>query len=209
MALLFLLVGVIVEIVENIVIGEDAVMGYIFPTGALFIVLISLFPAQTIMIYGLTGISLSSGKRRKLLLDYPTICNTVVTIVSYTLVVLLRGIASYLHPEIKGYMGLGLMIVGFLVIVFQIYSALAYKSFVISMILFFTIYFPCVFYFSGDGEKLYHTFNKWMEIPFGIQAGIGYIMLCIGLVLYYIVSRLLYRVPIDKYVYRSFAKKTA
>lgn len=180
-----------------------------FPLGALFILLLPMYFVQMQYGLGLFGYVRSSGFSKKMFWDANNIVYSVCSFIVFSIVVLNRYILVQNHPEYMSAAKVAIMEAAFMSLIFTVYSGVVYKYYVVSVILFFLIYFPV--YFSlvdiGIGFNLNSLLEKIRALSFGEAALYGYLMVAGSLILYMILARVFYRAPISRLVFRSYLKK--
>jgi hypothetical protein len=208
----FLLASVLLEVFSCFVCPEvffDPKLGgtLTFPLGSLFLLLTPMYYIQ--MSYGLNifGYIKSSGFSKKMMWDAANVIYGGLMILAYSIVVINRVILVYNHPEFTKIAVMALIEAAIMAIFFNIYSAFVYKYYIIAVVLFLLIYFPVYFSMIGMGFDITEFMNKIQALSFGQAVGIGYGMVIVSLIIYYVCTRLCYRVPISKIVFRQYFKK--
>lgn len=104
--------------------------------------------------------------------------------------VLARVIMYVQHPTL-GYMwGMELVVMGFWGMVLLVYMAVAFKYYVISILVFYICLFGCMgMDFTELAEKL--------QLPFGLGIVLGLVMLLVGGAVNILISRAIYKKPLS------------
>ncbi|MCR4781314.1 MAG: hypothetical protein K5851_01000 [Lachnospiraceae bacterium] len=212
---LFTLFGFGFEIFQNIIAPQafygDSIMtsNMSFPLGGLFIAIMPMYFAQMYLGLSLSGMVSSSGMAKKLFYDVPVALYTCFMMVSYTVVVLLRVWMIHVNPEYTSIAKLGVVELGIICIILNLYTALVFKYYIISVILFIAGYL--FFYFAMIGlykiQFLTDIMIKVGDMSFLQAVGVGYLLVVVSLVVYIIVTRLIYNKPVSKKIFKAYTKK--
>jgi hypothetical protein len=211
-ALVMFVVGLAFEIVQNLFFPEvfyDPQNGaaMMFPIGGLFMAIIPMYFPQVLMGLNLAGYVSSSGFSKKMLYDIPVRVYCVMTMFSYTVVVLLRLAVMHSHPEYEIFMKMGVIELAIIMLVINIYTATVFKYYIISIIIFLVCYLGIYFPMVGVGPDITKILMDLCNKPFGVMVAVGYAIVAISLVIYVAISRALFRVPVSPKIFRTYFKK--
>lgn len=211
-AIVMFILGLAFEIAQNLIIPEvfyDPSNGaaMMFPLGGLFMAIIPMYFPQVLMGLNLAGCASSSGFSKKMTYDIPVRFYCVMSLVVYTWVVLLRLWVIHYHPEYTIFMKMGLVELALIMIVINIYTATVFKYYIISIIIFFICYLGIYFPMVGIGPDITKIIMDLCNKPVGVMVAIGYVLVAISLVIYVLLSRLLFNAPISPKLYRTYFKK--
>lgn len=198
LSIVFFVLGVITVVVTK---GE-----MIF--GSIYILIGSNFILNSYMTVGLSGLVRSSGKARPLLLTYGARAFGYPVLSAYTfLVVLHYGILRWelahgAGAEAVQRQGADLLGAGIVCVGIALYYGIAYKKYLISTFIFcFTMPFAMI-------APQYKPVSIWLNeellrASYLRSVVIGYILVGISIGLYFLVSRAVYRLDLDKFAYQK------
>ena len=191
-AVIFMTCGILVEVLS---------MGKI-PVSELFVFCVALYPAQLLFSFCATGIVLSSPQRKKLMLKYPLIANTLSMLIVTILICIIRVIEYYVFPENRVIICNGMFTVIAFVLILTIYSSFAYKYFIASILGFLSLYIVA---YSLAVVGNYELTRALISLPAGIALSIAAVF--IGAVIQYFIYKSIYKKPISKYSQSGELKK--
>lgn len=166
-------------------------------SGGFYLVLTAMYPVQLLYSLDVSNMVLTSSLRKKMQTSAPAVMNCVCVTIMYTLFLAIQIVWMMCRPErisivCNELMGLSLVIVGVM-----IYAAVAYKSFVVSMLSFLVLFI--VLFFSKDYVSSRNLWDFGQEAgSFVIAALIGYVAIVFGSFLEYGASLLVYKWPLSK-----------
>lgn len=169
--------------------------------GVLYMVMFLSYLMQPYMSLSISKCVATSGKNRDLFHKVPMLVNSIAALIGYSLSVIIIELKRYVFNG-KGtitdaQISTVLVMGGVLAMVLQLYMAMAYKKFIISMIIFFVVFFPS--YFTVD--TLTRNLNG-LNIPVYIAIVIGYAAVLLGTALAFLAGKLTYKMPLDKHYFR-------
>lgn len=169
--------------------------------GILYLALCMNFFVQTFTSVLIASSVSSSGSRKALFGYVPVTLNGIGAIVGY-IVGLVAIIVKYYvlgfnaGTNESGMAGL-ILLSTLLVMVIQIYVTVCYKAMIVSMIVFFAIFFPVYAILQSFMVKIEN-----LGLSFGAAAGIGFAMIALGIGGSFILSKLMYKKPLDSWYYK-------
>lgn len=165
--------------------------------GAYMLLVVAIYPAQ--LINSICGSQLvqSSPCKKTLMTSLSTVITFCCGVVMYLTIVCIEMVRVYITPEAAGHSARLILICGLMQMLLHIYIGIAYKYFVLPMVL------MCVcmvgFYnlsgIIGNGTVLSQYFLK---IPMPMAIAIGLCLALLGALLQYAVSLLVYKKPISR-----------
>lgn len=177
--------------------------------GGLYMVLCPIYFAQLLITSTVSLYIASSPYKFKLQTIIPVTYNFIIMTITFGLFIILRLLRIYLlsaHSEelIKNAL-CGIIFVAFFVMVLQIYSVIAYRSFIASLFVFFPVF---IITFAGQGFISKHLgrfaiFGKLYNLSAVSAVSIAIVMLVLGYVGSYYLSIALYRKDLDPRTYKQ------
>ncbi len=164
--------------------------------GNILMLTIAMFPAQ--MMYSVCGSSLvqSSPYRKAIMTSLPAVITFCSGMLIYLTMIGVETVRTMGTPETARQGAQRILLMGALLMSLNIYVGIAYKYFVVSVLLMV----GCImgsYYLIGDGAAILDRFpGISMPMPAAIAAGIG--MVVLGSLLQYGVSLLVYKKPISR-----------
>lgn len=158
-----------------------------------------IFIVQLAYTLTVSGIVKSSPKYRQFYLGIPRLVNITGFLISFLLLLIIKFIKADTIEDFMQYSGNEVASAGIMYMVTFIYIALAYKFFVISVII-----------FCGSCFGINILFNYITEIyNFTLVQGIGIAVLfvIIGLVLFEILERVTYKIQMSKFAQSAFLRR--
>lgn len=158
-----------------------------------FILITALWPIQLLNSMGVSKMLLSSVWKKKLETTIPVAVNVAFQLLLYLLVLGLKAMQLGLGWRRAEEITYELLLDAFLILLIMVYTAIAYKLFILSTVLFMIAFFG----FTTVSSLLFSA-DFYLEIPLWAAAGSGFLAILIGAVLEYAVSCLCYRLPFSK-----------
>lgn len=199
-ALIFFVIGLIICVLDQ---------GNMFILGGLYIVLGPLMLAQIIYTGLVSGMALSSPRRRFMEIQLQDGMQLLVGVLGYLLVVLLAVAKVYLgHSESEIYISLGrdaygqmILHMGILTGILLVYMGIVYKYFLISILLFAGGF---AFVYTGMWGGVTEIISS-VNMVSGTLWGLLFVL--IGAVLSGVMRRILYKKPLNKYALGAALRK--
>lgn len=185
-------------------IGFLGVMGLVYEImnfnngmGAILMLTAGMYPAQ--MIYSVCGslLVLSSPHKKALMTSMPTIITFCSGMLTYLAVIGIEGIRAMGNPEAAEYSAHMILLLGVVLMLLEIYVGIAYKYFVVSMVVMVGCLMGSYYLmgFFGDRELIMSWFSG-VSMPVAIAVGLCLAVL--GSLLQYGISVLVYKKPISR-----------
>lgn len=188
-----LLIGLLYEIMD---LNSNIKSGM----GAIMLVIVAMYPAQ--MIYSICGSQLaqSSPCKKAMMTSLPTVITFSSGMLAYLLVIVIEVIRAIRNPETAERCAGLILLIGMMLMFLNIYIGIAFKYFVVSMIMMIGImsggYYYC---YRGIAVGVRTMVLPWLtgiSMPIAIAAGLCFAVL--GSLLQYGISLLLYKRPISR-----------
>lgn len=165
--------------------------------GGFFLVVASMWVLQMLYSLSVSNMVLASPQRKKMQISVPVALNCTCMTVMYTVLLFIQVVWVMRHPERVTIICNGLVWLALVMAVLMVFTAFAYKYFVVSMLAFYVVFFTC----NIGKEKVLES-NLWNSCygvgNFIIAALIGYVAIAVGGYLQYKASLLIYRKPMSK-----------
>ena len=186
--LIFLGIGVVTEIVSK---GTQYLGGF-------YVVLCSMYMFQFIMSLSMSDMIQSSGIGRRIQLDIPVKLNFTLSFVLFTVLIIFRSIMAGRYPEKANEIATSLFVIDILIFQLFIYTAVVYKYFLASIII-----FCLVIGFITAGLTFITNLDMFGGLTLSTSIILGYVLIAVGTVLQYLICRLLIRKPISQRAFRG------
>jgi hypothetical protein len=197
---IFAVVGLVLDILQCFIFPEDMLSGGMFAPGALFMVISPMMLVQVFNGYGIFSYSASSSKRRKLMLTYPVLYSGIITFLIYTVVVIGRTMAIRLYPEYAVDINHQLMMVSIMILLVATFCGVGYKLFWVSYIVFMLCYIQILMrVLNGMSFLTGDISSRIADVSFPTVVFIGYGSVFFGTFLNYLLTKMLYRLPVSKW----------
>lgn len=169
------------------------------PMWGYFVVMISVFLLQMLWSVNTASLVQASPMKKKLQTLIPVLLGGFSIMTGYVLFVLLEGIVAVVHPEAMAENCSWIIYSAILMTMLLLYVAFCYKYFFAGTLIFcFCCYVVSVVYMRIFQETLSACFQSgWWS--FVLAAMLGILILCLGVVLNYLISLAVYKVPISKF----------
>lgn len=190
--ILFIVLGIIMEIVTQ---------GELF-LGAFFIFLVSMWPVQMIYSISMSNEVATSPYKKSMQTSMPAIVSAFSGAGAMVLVVILKVIEYVNYPESRGGIVNGLLVICIYALVIAVYTGLAYKFFVASLILFFVVYMGTYVFLAKILDVTQPAF-----MPFPVAIVLCFVTVIVGALIQYGVSTLVYKYPLSKRAQGALMKK--
>lgn len=158
-----------------------------------FILITVLWPLQVLYSTGASKMVQSSVWKKKLETSMPVLTSVVSFLLMYLVVLGLKAMQLGLGWRNTETIVHELVLDAALILLLMLYSAVAYKLFVLSFVLFMISFFG----FTIISNMLYST-GFFVEIPLWAGVALGFLAIAVGGVLEYGISLLCYRIPFSK-----------
>ena len=189
--LIFLGIGVVTEIVSK---GTQYLGGF-------YVVLCSMYMFQFIMSLSMSDMIQSSGIGRRIQLDISVKLNFTLSFVLFTVLIIFRSIMAGRYPEKANEIATSLFVIDILIFQLFIYTAVVYKYFLASIII-----FCLVIGFITAGLTFITNLDLFSRLTLNTSIILGYVLIAVGTVLQYLICRLLIRKPISQRAFRGVFK---
>lgn len=183
--------------------------------GGLYMTICGIVPMQLICSLGVSDFAKTSPKRAHMETFIPSACATVTMLVSYTILVIIKGIFCYLNPENAAEISYQLIMCAGCCAMMLIYCGVVFKHFIISMILLIGTMTVLVSYTGimrvieqDAGESFIFGIQSNSTFPhFGVAIIAGYLLVLIGGFLCWLLSKLFYKHEMSKFAYGAALRK--
>lgn len=165
--------------------------------GAILMLTVGMYPAQMICSVCGSQLVLSSPHKKAIMTSVPTIITFCSGMLAYLAVIGIEAIRAMGNPEAVEYSTHMILLLGVVLMIMEIYLGIAYKYFVVSMV----IMIGCVtgsYYlmnFFGDGVLS----MSWLSgISMPVAIAVGLCLAVLGSLLQYGISLLVYKKPVSR-----------
>ena len=197
---IFVLLGVLLELITR---GN-------YWIGAFFIIVAPMYFGQLLYSMGMSNLVAASPLKKRLQTSLPTIGNCVFEVVSLSLIVVIKFIEINMHPEEKTANLAVLFMVGVMCLFLNLYSAIIYKYYALSMVLLIIPVMIISALFTNqtlDGWKAGAMVDFVCRLNFAGTALIGYLSIAVGGLIQYFLSKALYKKPLSEYAQGMMMRK--
>lgn len=165
--------------------------------GGYIVMLAPLFLTQMLSSVSVTNMAQASSAKRRLQTSVPTAINLFSTLLGYFIISIAEYICVAVLPERREIICGELFFIAALSALLIIYASVAYKFFVISILLFVPAMMGSVYFRNaiGWGTKLF----AGMKHLFAFTVVAGIVIIAAACVLHYFITLALYKVPMSKY----------
>ena len=188
--LIFLGVGILIEITSK---GNNMLGGF-------YIVICSMYMYQFFISLSLTDFVQSSGLKYKLHVVLPVVANVVFCFILYSFVAGFRFLVLKNNPADESTMVTTILLCALFIIVLYIYTAFAYKYFIVAVVV-FCMTFSVAMGVIGTDPSAYCP-----DISYGCAVLIGYAAVFLGGLAEFIIGKLLYKKPLSERAFRGIFK---
>lgn len=196
------IIGSIVLAMLGLVICIISITAKISFPGGYFLTMSVLLLLQLISTVNAANLVQTSPMKKKLQTSVPAFFSILMMLAAYLLNVVVVAVVVCANPEEEVHFYTQIIYTAALMGMIMLYYGAVYKYFVVSTIVFFTIFmfvYPSII--SGDiSEKLYWSFmpfaEPWQNFTLTAVIGLAFILVC-G-VLQYLISLAVYKAPISK-----------
>ena len=169
--------------------------------GGFYIVLTSIYLFQFVMSLSMSDMIQSSGIGRRIQLDMPVKLNGFLSIVLYTLLIVFRLSMARIHPEYIVDNTSSLLMIDIMFFLLFIYTGFVYKYFIVSIVVFcFT------FAFITTGMNIMNSLDIFSKVSLNDVVIFGYNVIIIGVIIQYLICKILIRKPISQRAFRGVFK---
>lgn len=190
--LLIFVLGVIFEIMFH---GTNFV-------GSFYLLLLSVFPMQLVFSTDVSTMIQTTNMKRKIQITIPVTMNAILMTVAYVIIAIIRVIEINQYPDESGMMINNLLFLGFISFLFLGYMGVAFKHFLVSMIVFMVV-------FMGTYTPLmvFFEFHPSAIVSLPVALIVGYVFIVLGLALQYVFLRVFYKHEMSKYAFGAQIRK--
>lgn len=186
--LIFLGIGVVTEVVSK---GTQYLGGF-------YVVLCSMYMFQFVMSLSMSDMIQSSGIGRRIQLDIPVKLNLTLSFVLFTVLIIFRSIMAGRYPEKANEIATSLFVIDILIFQLFIYTAVVYKYFLASIII-----FCLVIGFVTAGLTFITNLDMFGGLTLSTSIILGYVLIAVGAALQYLICRLIIRKPVSQRAFRG------
>lgn len=170
--------------------------------GAFFIILAPVYFSQILYGMGMSNMVAASPYKKKLQVLYPALSNCFFELVAMTIVVLLKVFEIRSCPENRSGLMYVLLSVCMYCIVLNVYSAMVYKYFALSIVLMLVPIMGLSYVFTSESFNNYE--GGLLSALVGHMSLGGLVLICyltvfLGAALQYAISTALYKKPLSEY----------
>ena len=162
--------------------------------GGYMLMCMAILPTQMVYSLSVSNIVQSSPLKKKMQTIVPAVFTCGNLVIMYSINVLIYGVMVWVHPESVLEMGNEVLLLAVTMMVMSIYMGLAYKYFVVSVIMFLFVYFSL---YTGRNFVILDQFGSGV-VFFGTMALLGLVSVVAGGFMQYLVSLLVYKAPMSK-----------
>ncbi len=198
MMVLFLIIGLTIEL------GTKGT----YWMGAMFVMITPMYFAQLIYGLGLSQMVTVSPHNRRFQTGVPAMGSAILSTICFTILVLVKCWEINKHPELTDIIMLGLFITGAISLVFNVYTAVVYKYYAVSLII------MCISVGGISGSYGFLTgMGREIRLPLVSNLSVGgvillsYVLVLAGALLQYVISCALYRKPLSEYAQGAMMRK--
>ncbi len=165
-----------------------------FP-GGYFTMLSSLFLVQMLSSVSISNLAQTSPARKRLQTSVPTVMNLVFMSIAFLITVAEEYVCILLKPEETQRIAEQLLFTAVIMGVVILYTAVAYKLFVLGTVFFVALFVPSyAFLLTGSGRvRLWESNGLFLQISL-----LGFAIIVLSCLLQYGISLALYRLPLSK-----------
>lgn len=199
---LFMVIGIAFEMM-TLLWTNGILMNRVLDFGALFMFSAVVYPVQMLITLDITGMVQASPYKKRIQTSAMSLISLWGNLVVLVILLLIRGLGAWLVPERAAVIWNTLPTVGILGLGLSVMIALAYKFYIVSVIVMIL-----VFGASGGFNGIYRIGE--METPgmtdgLSPAAAIGFcvIMIFLGNALQYVINRVIYKRPFSKWAFGS------
>ncbi len=186
--LIFLGIGVVTEVVSK---GTQYLGGF-------YVVLCSMYMFQFVMSLSMSDMIQSSGIGRRIQLDIPVKLNLTLSFVLFTILIIFRSVMAGRYPEKANEIAISLFVIDILIFQLFIYTAVVYKYFLASIII-----FCLVIGFITAGLTFITNLDMFGGLILSTSIILGYVLIAVGAALQYLICRLIIRKPVSQRAFRG------
>ena len=186
--LIFLGIGVVTEVVSK---GTQYLGGF-------YVVLCSMYMFQFVMSLSMSDMIQSSGIGRRIQLDIPVKLNLTLSFVLITILIIFRSVMAGRYPEKANEIATSLFVIDILIFQLFIYTAVVYKYFLASIII-----FCLVIGFITAGLTFITNLDMFGGLTLSTSIILGYVLIAVGAALQYLICRLIIRKPVSQRAFRG------
>ena len=186
--LIFLGIGVVTEVVSK---GTQYLGGF-------YVVLCSMYMFQFVMSLSMSDMIQSSGIGRRIQLDIPVKLNLTLSFVLFTILIIFRSVMAGRYPEKANEIATSLFVIDILIFQLFIYTAVVYKYFLASIII-----FCLVIGFITAGLTFITNLDMFGGLTLSTSIILGYVLIAVGAALQYLICRLIIRKPVSQRAFRG------
>ena len=219
MTVLFIGMGILFEMTASL----SSLFG--MSLGGLYMALIGAYMYQLVATVAVAKVVSASPMKKELLTSAPIIMATIVSLVTYTIFILVRlfytiGIRlpkeAELYPDAEAMLVMSILYCGGLIFVLMIYLPVSFKKYAFGIIILaaYMVFMLVI----GNGVKmtsfmvdkyyvLVDTFGK--EITLGLVIAASYVMLLLGSFVGYLINCLTIRQEYSEFTYRNALRQAA
>ena len=153
---------------------------------------------QFVMSLSMSDMIQSSGIGRRIQLDIPVKLNLTLSFVLFTVLIIFRSIMAGRYPEKANEIATSLFVIDILIFQLFIYTAVVYKYFLASIII-----FCLVIGFVTAGLTFITNLDMFGGLTLSTSIILGYVLIAVGAALQYLICRLIIRKPVSQRAFRG------
>lgn len=171
--------------------------------GGYMLIVVAILPTQMVYSLSVSNMVQASPAKKKMQTSIPAIftCGNLIGV--YLLIVLIQGAIAWGQPVAVRQMKVGVLMSALTILVVAVYLAVAYKHFIISILMFILFYFS-MFQVSGLISWMFLESAPW---SYPLVSVMGLVPVILGGFLQYLVSLLVYKAPMSKMANSALRKE--
>jgi len=188
----FAVIGIVLDVVTR---GRQA-------TGSFYIVLSGLFIYQLIISSDVSTLVQSSPYKKKIQITYPLLAVIPWNYITFTIVVIMHGLfikadgAEYATTHSSN-----VFLIGLLLMITMAYFGVCYKFFISSIVIMMLLVFSAMIPVNILLRKGCSLFDSY-----GLCVGLAYVLLTLGTVISFLLSKLVYKFELSKLAFKMMLK---
>ena len=194
---IFYLIGVVIELATH---GT-------FWLGMFFMMLAPMYMVQVIYSMCMSTLVTASPYGKRIQTSIVSCGDLFFSLVSMTIIVIMKAVEVALYPQQKDALISVFVILSVMMLVLHIYTAFVYKFYVLSIVLLFVIIWPLSFYMGYSVSDTRFFTLPTIPVSFVGAVLIAYASTLLGVGLQYVLTKLIYRVPLSKYAQGAAMRK--
>ncbi len=170
--------------------------------GGYMLMCTAILPTQMVYSLSMSNIVQSSPMKKKMQTTIPAAFTCGNLMIMYLINAVIRGIMVWAHPETALAAGKEVLLLALVIMMMSVYLALAFKYFMVSIIMFIAVYFSI---FRGMNAIVLDWFESGAAVYMAMII-LGLAFVAVGGIAQYLCSLLVYKVPMSKMAQASLIK---